>query len=766
MKLIRAVVAGCLIGSAASARAQEPVQQAAPEPYPHTYPDTIPVQVPTQKEELSRHADSSVAELEAIVVTGEKLGRTQEQTATSVSITSGRQIEDYGDESLYDLMRRTANVSADGVDGFSIRGISDEGAEGLSRGTPVISVYLDGVALDPTAQGGNAVDSFDLEQVEILRGPQSTSQGRNALAGAVVATTRDPTDWWDALARVRVAERGTRQYAAAGGGPLGAGFAFRLAGDFSESDGDIVNVTRNDPEWAASKDELLRAKLAYKPAWAPDFSTLLTLSDTRAEGGNYGQLESDEDGARRRSTDNEPRVNDTRTRLASLRAEYAFVPAVVLSSITGYSRSELDRLNDVDQTEGDGGARMLLQDGRNLTQELRLNLKGWGPLTGLIGLFASSFETGFDSSFHDLAIPLSAVLPLPGTENVVARVDGRSVSDQDGRNLALFAEFDWRIVERLTLTAGLRYDRERRNLITDYVITRADYYPLGNESLPPLNLLPVLQAAGVLPGTDGAESADGDYGALLPKLGLRYALAPRYTAFVTYAEAYRAGGAEVSACDSTLNSYDPEYTRNWETGLRTQPLPRLDVNLNVYRVDWRDQQVLVPSDDGLCSTTQNAARSTLHGGELESAWRPLSSLRLYASLGVSRTEFKDYRTADADFTGNEFVQAPHFTGSLGGSWRSARGAFASASFSRGDGYWSTPDNDDRERGDARDLLDARLGWEFRAVKAYLYGRNLLDEDYVRNRQRVTTGLGLLEEGTIVTYGDRRLLGVQIEVRLP
>ncbi len=707
--------------------------------------------------------------LDSVMVKGEKLNRALADTASSVSVTTGKQIENYGDQNLYDLARRVANVLADDDGSISLRGVNSLGAQGYGSpsSAPVISIYVDGIALDPTAVGGNAVDVFDVEQVEILRGPQSTSQGRNALAGAVVSTTRDPTPYWDLLGRMRIATEGSRQYALAGGGPLSDAFGFRLAANRVEDDGDLVNITRNDGHWDRSVNELARLKLALTPASIAGLKSVVAISRTRTDAApdTLFIADSARDSTRRKATDNEPYRYINESTLVSWRNEYVLTPVFSLSGTTGFIDTTGDLAQDFDQTARDGGSTTLDLKGRNLSQELRLNAKAWGRVTGSVGVYATSFEDRRDYVLRDLQVPLSAVLPVPGAGQVVARIDTTSLASNKGDNLALFGEVDIQLSEPLTLTLGLRYDREQRETSVLYSIDRADAYLFGNETVPGINVLPVLVAADLLPTTDGTQRATGKYSALLPKIGLRYRLAPEWTLFATYSEAYRAGGAEVLRGQGTINEFKPEYTRNYEVGFRATPWQKVGINLNVYHVDWRDQQVAtIDSDDGFDYSTKNAANSVLDGAELETRWQPLRGLELYLSSGYAHTRFKDFVDNGQDFSGNQFVDAPRFSGSVGGSYRHRTGAFVSLSYSSTAAYYSSPANAADERGDIRRLLDARLGYQGQRLAAYLYGRNLLDDDTVKSSVRTTTGLGITEEGRFVSYGTLRRLGVQLEAR--
>jgi iron complex outermembrane recepter protein len=132
-------------------------------------------------------------DIERITVKGEKTDRGLQDTTTSVAVTTALKIEQENLQSLDDIINRTANVSSMyGSRGFTIRGIANE----AGAPNPLASVYLDGAALPSQLSDSGPTDLWDISQVEILRGPQSTIQGENALAGAVILRSADPTmDW-------------------------------------------------------------------------------------------------------------------------------------------------------------------------------------------------------------------------------------------------------------------------------------------------------------------------------------------------------------------------------------------------------------------------------------------------------------------------------------------------------------------------------------------------------------------------------------------
>ncbi len=163
----------------------------------------------------------------------------------SVAVTTSEVIANQNPGSVYDVLDRTPNIAVNGNrTSFSIRGIDAFSVSGGGDG-PLASVYLDGAPLPRSALTIGPLDLYDIAQVEVFRGPQSTVQGRNALAGAVIIRTADPTYDWSGRTRLMITGKsGERRAGGAIGGPIVDGqIAFRVAGEIARNDGLIFNQT-------------------------------------------------------------------------------------------------------------------------------------------------------------------------------------------------------------------------------------------------------------------------------------------------------------------------------------------------------------------------------------------------------------------------------------------------------------------------------------------------------------------------------------------
>ena len=200
-----------------------------------------------------------------IIVTGEKSSRSLQETTTSVAVITPRRLSEENVLTIQEIYQRTANLSETyGASGFSIRGIDQRGVSG-GGDAATATVFVDGAPVAQDILSNGPTDMWDVAQVEIFRGPQSTIQGLNALAGAVHIRTQDPGFDWSAKGRALFSSFDTTQLAIAGGGPLVADqLAFRVTAEKRDSDGYIYNVTRKAPENPLDS-LMLRGKLLWTP---------------------------------------------------------------------------------------------------------------------------------------------------------------------------------------------------------------------------------------------------------------------------------------------------------------------------------------------------------------------------------------------------------------------------------------------------------------------------------------------------------------------
>ncbi|MBA4793887.1 MAG: TonB-dependent receptor [Phenylobacterium sp.] len=315
---------------------------------------------------------AATTQVDEIIVTGEKFGRNMQETATSVGYVSAEDIETSSMISGRDVFERLVNVNTAGANGrFAIRGVAFDNITGAGFGA-LGTLYVDNVRMSDKSTRFGPDLLWDVQSIEVLRGAQSTLQGRNALAGAIYIKSVDPSYDWQAKGRVIASDGGGQDYAVALGGPLIADtLAFRLSAERRLSDGFLENPVLGTDKVDYADDLQVRGKLLFEPT--DDLTVRLAVnyadidrrdapSDTRILGAN-GYLDAGQkgpgfeagvagqDGAERRlSFVNVPEFDTTETWAGALTAEWRLNPALTLISETAGQHSE-----NYKQRDGDGG---------------------------------------------------------------------------------------------------------------------------------------------------------------------------------------------------------------------------------------------------------------------------------------------------------------------------------------------------------------------------------------------------------------------------
>lgn len=764
--LTTTAVALCALFAAPAAKAQDQAQNLAENP-----------------------GQNQTTSLEEIIVTGEKTDRSLQDTPTSVGVVTARRIEQEAIQTLGDVFQRTANLSETyGHTGFTIRGVNNQGVSG-GGDAALTTIYVDGAPLPPSITFSGPTDAWDMRQIEIFRGPQSTLQGLNALAGSVVMRTIDPSFDWDLRVRGIVADPQETSVAVAGGGPLIADeLAFRLSAEKRDGDGFTHNETRNAPE--DPLDSLtVRGRLLWTPKSLPGFEARLGYTRYESDGGYlfvYTNTDTPDFYDDRRAFSDTPNISHVETDLATLELSQTLSGDWTLSSVTSWSD-----IQQFQQYDGDGTAAPLsygynAYDYDTLTQEIRLNYRG-ERLHGLLGAFYYDRDQQANSASRtDVPTPvntISALLQSNGLDAATAGfvaglyatalpvipVNYSADFPTQVTTYALFGDGEWNLTDRLSLVGGFRWDHEENTVQVTQTALFAGTYPdpaafgaVGS----PLYAAVVGINAGVAGLVAQAGSATPEstreFDAFLPKLGVLYDLTPDVTAGLVVQRGYRSGGSSANTARSQVFAYDPEYTWNYEASLRSTWLDGdLTVNANAYYVDWTDQQVSVNFGLNLYDYhTVNAGQSHLYGFEIETAHRATSVFDWYASVGYSRTQFDEFVTAvdgeSSNLSGSEFSYAPRWTLALGGNYRWGGGFVANLNANyRSEVFTNTGYAQADSKVGARTVVNGRLGFETEGWGAYVYAKNLLDEDYL-SYSRPSTSQAVL--------GDPRVVGLMLQAR--
>jgi outer membrane receptor protein involved in Fe transport len=645
---------------------------------------------------------------EEIVVTADFRESRIEELPVSVTVLDREELRATTQQHFEEAIRSVPNLNLSGEGSraryFQLRGVGEleqyEGAPNPSIGFIVDDIDFSGL--------GSVGTLFDIDRVEVLRGPQGTRYGANALGGLVYMRSQAPPDTLSADVEATAGSDGTDALGAAFGGPIGEALGFRTSLQTYENDGfrDNVFLGRDD---TYGRDELtVRGKLAWSPtdALQVDFTALHVDVDN-----GYDAWAVD-NGFNTYSDD--PGRDAQQSTAGSVRVA-AELPRVDLVSISGFA--DTDAVFSFDADWGNAGywapyvydyVTTNDRERRTASQELRVLSKPGAIANGrgdwLAGFYVLDLDERNDQrntgAYED---PFCGVACTLGVDTTV-------VSDYDATNVALFGQVALALNDRLGLTVGLRFEQRS----ADYSDTSFNAFSPEDDML-------------------GGE------------LAFDWRLAERRSAYLRLARGYKAGGFNVSLAGVDFGTVDnvvlspeniefaAESMTSVEAGVRTTSANgRLRADIGVFVARRDDQQVKVPMQlrlgdpSSFLFVTANSERGEHRGVEATVEWQATQRLMLSAAVGLLRAEIEEFSLFPT-LAGREQAHAPEYTYSVGAAYSAPSGWWARLDLSGMDEFYFDYGHD--QVSEPYGLANFSVGREWDSWSVKLWARNLFDEDY-------------------------------------
>lgn len=697
--------------------------------------------------------DQQSSAIEEIIVTSRRREESLQEVPIAVTAYSGEYLEEIGAIDIVALTQSTPNTTLEVSRATNttltayIRGVGQQDpVAGFEGG---VGIYLDDVYL--ARPQATVFDIYDVERIEILRGPQGTLYGRNTIGGALRYVTRRLTDDPQLEARAAVGSYGQADLLLMGSTPLSD--TFRIGGTVASfnRDGYGDNLTtgkdnadkqilafRASAEWQATDDFFVRLYGDYSmddsnprsghrflPSTVTGDPVLDDVFDTRA---GITTIPSSNGGLTQEVTQGG----------AGLLLEWSANNLWTVKSITAYREDDSDSLIDFDETAANTFDAPVEYKNKQLSQEFQANYSG-DRLSGVFGLYYLD-ANAFDA--FDVVIGGSGVTAF-------------TLGDYDTSAWAVFADLSYDLTETFNISVGGRYTEDER----DATVTRETFLGLGS---PYFGNSSAISITAPVPGfvpTFNGNRTDSDF---TPRVSLGWSPVDEHNLYVSYSEGFKGGGFDPRGAyqiPAVQEGFEPETVETWEIGAKSIWLDgKLMTNFAVFTSDYTNVQVpgsviLVDANGdpvGFAGSTTNAGKAEIWGIEFEDVHQLTEAFSTKISIGYVDADYTEWLVGATDpVTGDPifvdisddrvFQNTPEWTGNLTLRYEwplslfSNQGSLAligSASYKDFTYQFEVPQP--LVDQPSYTLVDASIVWsaDDNRYQLALHGRNLTDEEYV------------------------------------
>lgn len=715
------------------------------------------VATPTASDPVAAAAESAPVNPNEIIVTARRRNETLQTTPIAITAINAAMLQNKGSTNIRDLEAQAPNLlisqqtAGSQAANLSIRGLTYADIEKAQE--PAVGVVIDGVVVGTST--GQLLDLFDIDQIEVLRGPQGTLFGRNTIGGVISIRRSRPT--MHTGAKIEATYGNYNSYSGRGIVNLGVGDWLGVKGFYfhNQTDGYLHNAITGKRTGGSNNENYGAAFLVKPPGSNIDFLLTVEKQDqqfTPANGNiaRTGDLVCAFAPATEcnRNTRDDIYTVFVRPAHSSYKAPSVTgelnwkLGGVKITSITAYRESKELQTQDFDATSAEVYVARRKQDYHQFSQELRFA----GNLTPTFDYVVGGYYFKSQYNLEQYTCFLCTLLApnLTIIDGYTYDANAQLVTGQN-RSAALFGDFNWAFAPKFRLSFGGRYTKDKKSLRNAYA----------------------------LDGLLGAGSAT--FNKFTPKIGIDYRPNADTMLYASWSRGYRSGGFSPRAATAitAAKAYQPETVDSFEVGAKLDLLDRrLQFNVAAFYSKYNDLQqntTIAGGPTGNQTITDNAGKATIKGLEFDANFRATQHLRFTATLGVLRSKFNEYMVPGVspitgspvspitgnpvifDYSRNRLIYTPKLSGSVGAEYKTQT-SFGEITANLNYRYISPYDeqislgpisgdltngpiivngNDPRVRSDKQNLIDAALTARFKMsgadFYATLWGRNLLDD---------------------------------------
>lgn len=704
---------------------------------------------------------STFVGLEEITVTARKISEDLQKTPVSVTVVSSEAINNFSMVNIGEIQAVTPNLQyTSGFSGssaganFFIRGIGQ--LDFISTSDPGVATFIDGVYMARTV--GAALDTADIERIEVLKGPQGTLFGKNTIGGVINITTAKPGPELDGMAELTAGNFGRYDGRFMANVPVTDKFFIKLTGVTRNNDGFqkriVDGIKLGDDKnfggsiqarWVPTEDldvilaadaTRRRAHVAAHTGTAIEPSVLTGLYEmmTGIDPLIYQPVS---DPVKNSATGVRP-TDNLNVFGTSLTVNYSFGD-FAFKSISAYREMKAETGTDFDGTPIPYNDQLVGQNQKQYSQEIQLS-QSMDRFKWLVGGFY------LHEKINENILNNFVAFYLPPTNAPVG--DGPvSSTDISTNNLALFGQGTYKLTQQLSITAGLRWMHEKKDV--------AISGPFG-------------LATGGLPLDVSGEKS---WNNVSPRLGIEFQAMDDLLLYASVTRGFKSGSFNGRPDrNNDFNAYDPEKVWAYEVGFKSEFLDRR-VRLNSAAF-WTQYDGVQLVTGGLDANGQpffpvdNAGNVDIKGFEVELTARPTEELNLFANVGVTDEKWTDIFPIALVTKNTRMPLMSHVTAMVGGDYSFALGDFGTlnigANYNYRSSFFVDTGNSARVKQDGYGLLDARIilepasgNWQLK-----IWGKNLTDKKYITWAQDL---IAIGEAHAVSFFGRPREYGVTFRV---
>lgn len=704
--------------------------------------------------------------IEEVVVTATRRSESIQDIPASVSTFGADEIENLKIDDVGDLAGTLPNLSSvqpygeGGSPFFVLRGVTTTDYT-FSQSSPIALYVDDAVRGLPILEIGHM---YDIERIEVLRGPQGSLYGKNATGGAVNIITKRPGFEKDGYLTLgygnfnRIEVKGAFQ-----GGLVDEVLAARVAFSYVRDDGQIDNKLAGRDDDLGTDFLSGRVSFGYTPN--DRFDAVLRLYHQRNDTRPYSAFsEVTDTGFTGGLTRAGLGFHDSRSQRTdvfwesentgiNLTMNFDVSSNYTLTSVTSYDDAKLDYQADDDGLElALDESNLFAKNLKQFVQELRIVSDNEGPFNWIGGAFFSSDEMDNSTVIYTLDDPalgfvdtLSSVLGTPPTGGTGFHFGNFFHQERDSWAAYINTEFE--VSPSVTLRAGVRYSEDDVE-VSDYDAFFGETTSAGERILS----FPVFLDAG----------QSEDYDNTSVEAGLDWQVNDDVLGYFNFSQGYRSGainGQAFGDATAEITAARPEEVDSYEVGVKsTLRDGSLNLNAAYFHYDYTNQQFLIAEGGGFLFPLRNAPRAKVDGFEADFQLQATDSFRLTGAVGLLNAEYEELEILGTSAAGNQMIGAPEFTANIRIDWKFASTATGDWSLNLGGAYQSevffTPFEEAALSQDAYWVMNGRLSLDKDRYSFGLWTKNLLDEEFFIYGLDLTSTYGALyfQRGAPRTFG--------------